>query len=295
MITVMGATGRTGNAIAKLLLDDGVNVRAAARSETKLAALAALGAETVAGDAGDTEFLTRAFQGADAVYTLLPHDPAEPDYHGAQRRMGEAIAAAIRSAGVRRVVFLSSVGADHPVGTGFVASLYDQEERLRQLDGVNVLNLRPGSFFENFHEMLPLIRQEGIAGDVVTPDLRIPMVATRDIAGAAAAALKARDWSGVVVRELLGPRDLSYAEAVAILGARIGKPDLAYVQFREGEMIGALTHMGCSADFARMYVELAQAINHGAVKSQEVRSSASTTPTRFEDFADELAQAYFAV
>jgi len=293
MITVMGATGHTGNAIAKLLLGAGENVRAVARSETRLAALTALGAETMAGDAGDTEFLTRAFQGVDAVYTLLPHDPAELDYHAAQRRMGEAIAAAIQNAGVQHIVFLSSVGADQPAGTGFVTSLHDQEERLRQLDGAHVLNLRPGSFFENFHEMLPLIRQEGVAGDVVTPDLRIPMVATRDIASAAAAALKARDWNGVVVRELLGPRDLSYAEAVTILGERIGKPDLAYVQFSESEMAGALTQMGCSADFARVYVELAHAINYGVVKSLEVRSAASTTPTRFEDYAAELAQAYF--
>jgi hypothetical protein len=52
-------------------------------------------------------------------------------------------------------------------------------------------------------------KQEGINSDSVQADLPIPMVATRDIADAAATALKSRDWNGVVVRELLGPRDLS--------------------------------------------------------------------------------------
>ena len=88
---------------------------------------------------------------------------------------------------------------------------------------MNVLLLRPVSFFENFYDSLELIRQEGIVADCVAPDLAMPMVATRDIAEGAATALRARDWSGVAVRELLGPRDLSYAEATSILAERIGK------------------------------------------------------------------------
>jgi len=57
------------------------------------------------------------------------------------------------------------------------------------------------------------------------------MVPTRDIADAAAKALSARDWKGVVVRELLGPRDISYAVVTRILGEKIAKRDLQYIQF----------------------------------------------------------------
>jgi hypothetical protein len=52
--------------------------------------------------------------------------------------------------------------------------------------------------------MITVIKQEGINGDSVAPDLAVPMIATHDIADVAAKALKARDWEGVVVRELLG-------------------------------------------------------------------------------------------
>jgi hypothetical protein len=38
-------------------------------------------------------------------------------------------------------------------------------------------------------------------------------------------------------------------------------------------------------------MELAQAINDGRVRSREGRHPGSTTPTRFEDFAAELARA----
>jgi hypothetical protein len=61
-----------------------------------------------------------------------------------------------------------------------------------------VLLLRPASFFENFYESLGLIKQQGINGDSVAPDLAIPMVATRDIDDVAAKALKARDWQALL-------------------------------------------------------------------------------------------------
>jgi uncharacterized protein YbjT (DUF2867 family) len=242
------------------------------------------------GDTNDATFLTKAFRGADAVYALLPTDRRVTDYRAEQDRQGEAIVTAIRESGVRYVVALSSFGADKPKGTGVIAGLHAQEERLKQLNGVNVLLLRPVSFFENFYETLGLIKHEGINGGSVESNLAIPMVATRDIADAAARALKARNWNGVVVRELLGPRDLSYSEATRILGECIGKPDLQYVQFCYDDEAKALVQASMSESFANLYVEMTRAFNEGIIKPR--RTPENTTPTRFEDFADELASAY---
>jgi uncharacterized protein YbjT (DUF2867 family) len=290
----MGATGHTGTKITETLLKGGEKVRALGRTESKLAELKRAGAEVLAGDTTDATFLTKAFRGAEAVYTLLPTDRRAPDYRAEQDREGEAIVKAIRDSGVRYVVALSSVGADLAKGTGLIAGLHAQEERLKQLQGVNVLLLRPVSFFENFYEMLGLIKHEGINGGSVAPDLAIPMVATRDIAEVAARALKARDWKGVVVRELLGSRDLSYSEATHILGEHIGKPDLRYVRFPDADEIKALVQAGMSESFANLYVEMTRAFNEGTVKSLTGRIPANTTPSRFEDFAGELARAYAA-
>ena len=290
MITIMGATGHTGKKITEALLKTGEKVRALGRSESKLAELKRAGAEILTGDTNDAAFLTKAFRGADAVYTLLPTDPRAPDYRAEQDRQGEAIVKAIRESGVQYVVALSSAGAELSSGTGPIAGLHAQEQRLKQLKGVNVLLLRPVSFFENFYEAIGLIKREGINGNSVAPDLPIPMVATRDIADAAAKALKARDWHGVVVRELLGPRDLSFTEATHILGKRIGKPDLRYVQFSDEDQARALVQAGMSQSFADLYVEMTRAFNSGTIKPQ--RTAQNTTPTRFESFASELARAY---
>jgi uncharacterized protein YbjT (DUF2867 family) len=294
MIAVMGASGNIGRRISELLLGAGEKARALGRSAEKLAGLKSRGAGVLTGDARDATFLTNSFRGAEAVYTLLPPDVQSQDYRRQQDEEGEAITQAIRDSGVRYVVFLSSLGADEPAGTGPIAGLHAQEERLRRLPGVNVLILRPAYFFENFYATLGLIKHQGINGGAIAPDLRFPMIATRDIADTAAQALRRRDWSGVVVRELLGARDLTFAEATRIIGARIGKPNLQYVQFPYSDFASSLVGMGISQNVAALYAEMIRAINEGKVKSLEGRQPGNTTPTTFEDFAEELARAYQA-
>ncbi len=289
MIVVMGATGRTGRKIAARLLAAGCRVRALGRSESKLAALERAGAEVLTGDAADAAFLARAFHGAAAVYTLLPTDPRSADYRARQRREGEAIAQALGESGVRRVVALSSLGAELAAGTGLIVGLHDQEQRLQRLAGVDLLLLRPVTFFESFRDALGPIARHGVHADAVAPDLPLPMVATRDIAAAAAAAaLAVPDWRGVVVRELLGPRDLSYREATRLLGQRLSLPDLASVQLPPAAMTDALVGAGCSASFARLYLEMTRAFGDGTIRPLAGRTAENTTPTRFEDVVDEL-------
>jgi len=293
MITVMGATGHTGKKITEALLKAGEKVRALGRSESKLVALRSSGADVLAGDTTDATFLAKAFRGADAVYTLLPPDRQSPKHCAEQDRQGEAIVKAIRESEAPYVVALSSIGADLNEGTGLLLGLHAQEERLKQIKGADVLLLRPVSFFENFYDQLGLMKQQGIIGDSIVPDLALPMVATRDIADVAARALRARDWKGVVVRELLGQRDLAYTEATHILGQRIGKPELTYVQLSYDDMVKALVEASLSESFAGLYVEMTRAFNEGKVKPR--RTPENTTPTLFEDFAGELASAYQAL
>jgi uncharacterized protein YbjT (DUF2867 family) len=294
-ITVMGATGHTGGKIATRLLAAGAKVRALGRNPDKLAALERAGAEMLAGDTCDPAFLARAFHGADAVYTLLATDRSAPDYRARQDQEGEVIADALRASGVRHVVALSSLGADVAEGTGVIAGLHAQEERLKRIAGIHLLLLRPASFFQNFYDALGQIKEAGVIADTVEADVAVPMIAADDIAAVAARALLARDWTGVAVRELLGQRDLSHSEVARILGERIGKPELAYVQSSEAEMTGAMIEAGLSPSFAALYLEMTRAFNEGRIGPSAGRNAANTTATRFEDFALEFAKAYAAL
>ncbi|WP_234358179.1 NmrA family NAD(P)-binding protein [Metapseudomonas resinovorans] len=288
MITVMGATGHTGKRIVEQLLNAGESVRALGRSAERLAALKGAGADVMAGEPNDSAYLTEAFREADVVYTLLPYDPSVVDYMAQQAEVGEAIVKAICDSGVRRVVALSSVGAERASGNGPIASMHEQEVRLRELTGVDVLILRAGAFFENLLPALYMIEQHGLVADGVGADVPVPMIASKDIADAALAALLDRDWHGMQVRELLGQRDISYGEATRILGEHMGRPDLPYVQLPYDEMAGMLQEAGFSANLAELYAELAHGINERTVKSLEGRRPENTTATSFEAYVAEV-------
>jgi len=104
MIAVMGASGNTGRVVAETLLARGEKVRAIARHVDRLAPLARAGAEVAAGDAGDVSFLTRAFTGAEAAYTLIPPDLKASPFRAYQDRLGEATARALAHVDPARLI-----------------------------------------------------------------------------------------------------------------------------------------------------------------------------------------------
>ena len=57
-------------------------------------------------------------------------------------------------------------------------------------------------------------------------------------------------------------------------------------------MVKSLTDAGLSESFSNLYVEMTRAINVQSLSPRKGRTSDNTTRTPFEDFAEELAQAY---
>jgi uncharacterized protein YbjT (DUF2867 family) len=292
-VTVLGATGKTGGTVAERLLAAGVKVKAVGRSADKLAALKKRGAETISADVDDAAALAAAFRGSDAAYLMIPSDYHKPDLLGQYAQAGDAIVRAIRGAGVKRAVFLSSLGGEATSGTGPIVGLHAAEEKLRAVAGIDVLILRPGYFYENNFGTLALIKHQGINGGAIDPGLKMLTIAAADIGAAAAEALRKTDFSGVVVRELTGPRDITMAEATSLLGKAIGKPDLSYVRFPDEGYVEGLKGAGFDPGAARLFLEMAQAFNKGRVASQPGTEKVRTT-TPFEAFADVFAQAYRA-
>ena len=243
LFTVLGASGHTGRRIVQALLRAGERVRAVGRSESRLEALKHAGAELRIGDADDPAFLAAAFRGADAIYTLLAADPQAADFRAAQDRMGEAITAAVRDSGVRRVVALSSLGAELSSGNGPIAGLHAQEQRLGGIAGLHLLLLRPAWFFENVESQLEQIGAEGVLAGSIEPGLSMPMVGTADIADAAVAGLRSQ---AVGVQELLGPQDLDHRRVVRELGKAFGRIDARYVRVPDDAMARQLVGAGVS-------------------------------------------------
>jgi uncharacterized protein YbjT (DUF2867 family) len=289
MYVILGASGNTGSIIANFLLSKGKKVRVVGRDSGRLQRFVDKGAEAFTADMSDAAALTKAFSGARAAYLLLPPAKSRED----QERESDAIAKAVKESGLRYAVYLSSYGAQVPEGTGPVAGLHSSEEKLNAISGLNVLHLRAAYFMENNLAAIGMIHGMGLVGNALLPDVKLPMIATRDVADYAAQRLLHLDFSGKQIRELLGERDLSIKEATAVIGRGIGKPDLRYQQFPYDQVQQVLTELGVPPKGAAMYIEMYKAINAGVLVPLEPRSPENTTPTSFEQFVqDVFAAAY---
>ncbi|HEX6252559.1 MAG TPA: NAD(P)H-binding protein [Gemmatimonadaceae bacterium] len=288
-----GATGNSGGEIARQLLSAGVRVRAVARSAKKLGALAAAGAETWSGDLADPMFLTAALRGADAAYVIVPQRFDVQDYVADQRRLVGSAIAALRNSGIRRVVALSTPAASLRMGPPVM--LAEFEEQLCAIPEIAAVILQPMFFMENHLAAIPMIVGAGIMGGGIRGDVALPMISTRDVATAAMEHLLQPSFSGQTVRRLLGPRDYTFSEAAATLGACVGIPDLRYVQFPVQEFRHGLAAAGFSETAASAFVELAAAYNEGRIQAGVTRTPPNTTGTTLEAFArDVFAPAFRA-
>src|SRR4051812_27974560 len=139
LIVVTGATGNIGKKISEILLKNGRKVRVIGRSTEKLRKLVDSGAEAAVGDLADAEFLTKALQGADSIFAMVPPNLTAENFRKYQGTVSDSIVSAIRKSGLKKVVALSSLGADLAEGTGVVTGLHDFEQKLGSLEGVDIL------------------------------------------------------------------------------------------------------------------------------------------------------------
>ena len=109
--TLTGGAGNITKPIALALLKAGHSVTVIGRNAANLKELTDAGAAAAIGSVEDIAFLTQAFTGADAVYTMVPPTMPASDWKGYIGRIGKNYATAIAAAAVKKVVNLSSVGA----------------------------------------------------------------------------------------------------------------------------------------------------------------------------------------
>ncbi len=111
---VTGATGYIGGHLIPVLLERGHRVRALARTPAKLDDRPWRDrVEVTRGDLGDPDSLAAAFADTDIVYYLVHSMGTSADFETDEERAARNVVAAARSAGVRRIVYLSGL---HPDG-----------------------------------------------------------------------------------------------------------------------------------------------------------------------------------
>lgn len=220
MYAITGITGQVGGALARTLLASGQRVRAVARDAKRAAPWAARNCDVALADMTDTAALTTAFSNSAGVFVLLPpcFDPS-PGFPET-RAVIDAVGAALRAARPRKVVCLSTIGAQ-ATQVNLLTQLTMIEQAFADLP-MPVAFLRPAWFLENAAWDVATARDDGVIRSFLQPlDRPVPMVATEDV-GRVAAALLQEEWAGARIVELEGPRRVSPNDLAAAFARVLG-------------------------------------------------------------------------
>ncbi|MBE8965723.1 NAD(P)H-binding protein [Nostocales cyanobacterium LEGE 12452] len=290
-VIVTGSLGNISKPLAKELVQKGHTVTVISSKPEKQKDIEALGATAAIGSLEDVDFLVSTFTGADAVYAMVPPNYTVPDSREYYRRTGSNYAQAIQRSGVKRVVHLSSMGANLDKGTGFILGSHDVEGILNELSDVAITHLRPGYLYYNLYNFVDMIKGLGFIGANYGGDDKLVMVAPRDVAAAAAEEIETAA-TGKQVRYVASDEHTAN-ETAHILGAAIGKPDLKWVIFTDEQTQDGLEESGMSAHIAANFVEMGTSIHNGASRQDyELHKPIAMGKVKLEDFAKEFAAAF---
>jgi uncharacterized protein YbjT (DUF2867 family) len=291
--TLIGSLGNITKPLAEKLIASGHDVTIVSQSKDRQPAITTLGARAAIGSVEDIAFLTQAFTGADAIYTMVPPRWDAKDWKGYVHGIGRNFAAAIRSAGVKKVVNLSSVGAHMPEGCGPVSGLHWVEQELDALSNVDIKHLRPAYFYPNLFSTINMIKHAGFFGNNYGSDTPLPLTHPKDIAAVAAEELLHLSFTGKSIRYIVSDERTS-KQIAAVLGTAIGKPDLPYVEFKDEDFFKGAVQAGLTEEVARNYAEMGAAIRTGNMAADYRLHPVRLGSTKLEDFAKEFAARYLS-
>lgn len=144
LLAITGATGFVGSAVLAEALGQGHQVRALARRDQAVRA----GVEWVRGDLADSAALAALVAGADAVIHVagLTNTPDPAEFAVANVTGTANVLAAMASAGLKRLVFVSSLAARQPALSAYGASKA-QAEALVEASGLDWTTVRPPAVY----------------------------------------------------------------------------------------------------------------------------------------------------
>lgn len=293
-IVISGSLGNVGKPLAERLVSDH-DITVISSNKDRRAAIEAIGATPAIGSVLDAGFLKATFRNADTIFAMTPPQIAASSIVATTIDAGKAFAAAVKEAGVKRLVMLSSIGADVPHGTGPVTALHEIEKLYAELDTVSVTFLRAGSLYSNFYEDIPMIREMNIMGANYPATCKVPLAHARDIAAAAAEELQKTPASRKEVRYIVSDVRTP-ADFTRVLGTAIGKPGLSWVEFTDEEALAGLLAAGLPKELAELYIELGAGFRDDSIQTDFGRNGGSVNgKIRLEDFSKEFAGEYARV
>ena len=286
MYAITGITGKVGGALARTLLAAGQSVRAVVRNAGKGRSWAEKGCEVALAEMEDAATLAAAFKEVDGVFVLPPSefDPA-PGFPEA-RAVINAVKTALGATRPRKVVCLSTIGAQ-ATKPNLLTQRTLMEQELRGLT-IPVTFLRPAWFMENFAWDVASARDSGVIASFLQPvNKPVPMIATADV-GRVAAELIQKDWHGYRIVELEAAHHITPNEAAATFARILGHP--VRVEIVPRETWGSLfKSQGMKNPMPR--IQMLDGFNEGWIEFERGESGSMKGKVTLETVLRELIEA----
>lgn len=254
MITVTTPTGQVGRQLISLLLHRDEAVRVIVRDASRLDASVRERVEVVEGSHADAAALGKALTDTDALFWLVPPNPAASSAQEHYLDFARAGAAAIRRHGVGHVVAVSSAGHGWTEAAGVLSAAFAMDAELAA-SGAAYRALSLPFYMENLLGQVDGIRDRGAFALSSPADHPLPMIATRDIAEHAARLLSDRTWSGQENLPLFSPDRLTPTAAAQVMSEELGRP-IAFQHIALDDFAAMLRSRGASE---RLISDMAEA------------------------------------
>jgi uncharacterized protein YbjT (DUF2867 family) len=206
-------------------------------------------------------------------------------------KLGNNYKQAIQQSGVKRVVFLSSIGAHMDKGNGMLASYFTVEKILNSLSSdISIKFMRPVGFYYNMFAFMATIKKQGAIVQNYGGDEKEPWVSPLDIAAVISEEID-KPFEGRTFRYIASD-EASPNELTKILGTAIGKPDLKWLVIPDEQMVNGLMAAGMGPQTAKGYVEMNVCRRGGVLYEDYYRNKPTLGKVKLTDFAKEFATVY---
>jgi uncharacterized protein YbjT (DUF2867 family) len=287
MYIITGASGRVGSAVVANLIKKGKAVKGIIRNDKKADKLKQQGAEVAIADAFDLQALTEAVKGGSTLFAITPETGKNDDVIADTKKILENYRKAVEASAIKKVVGLSSMGAQYNKNSGNLLMSYLLEHAFEGLD-VQATFIRPAYYFSNWMMSLPLIKEKGILSTFYPIEMKIPMVSPMDVAAYSQDILTKDDNEGKIY-ELLGP-DYSSADVAEAFANALGR-EVKAQQIPRDQWEKTLKETGFSPDGIKNFVEMTELVVSGKTKPEANGTTILRAGTTLQEYIDKALQA----
>lgn len=293
-IILTGSLGHISRPLAELLIKQRQEVTIISSNPEKQKEIEATGAKAAIGKMEDVDFLTDTFQGADALYAMAAMPVftlSREQVLESTRQIASNYVNAIQNAGIKKVIFLSTVGADKPSGNGILEYGYQMEQIYQKLrSDVSFKIMRPVGFYYNLLGFIPLIKSRGMIASNYGGQTKKPWVSPLDIAARLAAAILS-PLEGRSV-EYIASDELSCEQIAGMLGTATDQPELKWRTISDDEMLQTLIQNGMHATTAQGFVEMQSSMREGRIYDDYYQHRPVLGSVKLQDYLPEFTRIY---